>query len=130
MKHVRGTVASGIRHFQKRMKDFPEVFKRATREDLIPGTLNVKVTKQIPIREHFRIRGSEICEPEQDLLFEICRINGSWAYRIRPFNNATGSGGHGDDTLEITCSQRIPDVLEGKQVEVALFRDDIDPQDN
>jgi hypothetical protein len=33
-----------------------------------------------------RIRGVDIGYPQQDLLFEVCRINGIWAYRIRPYN--------------------------------------------
>jgi hypothetical protein len=126
MKCIRGTVVSGLRHFQRRITQFPEVFKRATGEDLFKGTLNVRVAKQIKIREHFKIRGSEINEPEQDLLFEICRINKRWAYRIRPCNVTTGSGGHGDETLEIACSEPIPNASQGSEVEVELFRDDID----
>jgi len=97
-----------------------EVFERATGERLYPGTLNVNVGQQIPIKEHFRIRGAEINEPEQDLLFEVCRINGLWAYRIRPFD-AVGGGGHGDEILEIACSKKIPNVGPGVEVEIALF---------
>jgi hypothetical protein len=73
----------------------------------------------------FRIRGIEIGEPDQDLLFEVCRINEIWAYRIRPLDLRDGSGGHGDDTLEIACSREIPDLAEKSVVEIALFRDDL-----
>jgi CTP-dependent riboflavin kinase len=113
----------GLRHFSKRMTEYPEVFEKATGERLFPGTLNVNVGKPIRVREHFRIRGTEINEPEQDLLFEVCRINRIWAYRIRPFQLATGEGGHGDHILEITCSQRIPNVGPGSEVEIAFLRD-------
>ena len=90
-------------------------------ERLYRGTLNVNVGKPIPVREHFRIRGTEINEPEQDLLFEVCRINQIWLYRIRPFHLVTGEGGHGDHILEIGCSHKIPNVLPGTEVEIALF---------
>ncbi len=126
---LKGHVVKGVRHFEKRMTNFPEVFRRATGEQLFPGTLNVRVGRKIKIKEHFRIPGKEINEREQDLLFEICRINGIWAYRIRPYRPVDGSGGHGDDTLEIACSQEIPNVPPGTMVEVTLFRDDIDPED-
>ena len=75
------------------MNEFPDVFFKATGEKLFPGTLNVKMDKPIPMKVHFRITGIEINEPEQDLLFEICRVKGFWAYRIRPLNLKTGSGG-------------------------------------
>ena len=121
---LKGSVCpedQGLKHFSKRVTDYAEVFERATGERLFPGTLNVNLGKAIPIREHFRIRGTEINEPEQDLLFEVCRINQIWAYRIRPFNLATFDGGHGDHILEIACSQKIPDVFPGTEVEIALF---------
>ena len=121
---VKGLVCpedQGLKHFSKRMTDYCEVFKKATGERLFPGTLNVNVGRAIPIREHFRIRGTEINEPEQDLLFEVCRINQIWAYRIRPLNLATFDGGHGDHILEIACSQKIPDVSPETEVEIALF---------
>jgi CTP-dependent riboflavin kinase len=116
----------GVGDFRRRMTKFPEAFARAAGEKLFPGTLNVDVKRKIPVREHFRIRGIEINEPEQDLLFEVCRINGIWAYRIRPLNLVDGRGGHGDHILEIACAQEIPDVPHGSIVEIALFRDDID----
>jgi len=124
---LKGSIdAEGLKDFSKRMTEYPEVFEKATGERLYPGTLNVNVGRAIPIREHFRIRGTEINEPEQDLLFEVCRIKGIWAYRIRPLHLATGAGGHGDHILEIACAQRIPNVVPGTEVEIALFpRNDI-----
>jgi CTP-dependent riboflavin kinase len=73
--------AEGLKHFSRRMTQYPGVFERATRERLYPGTLNVNVGERIPIKEHFRIHGKELNEPEE-FQFEICRINGLWAYRI------------------------------------------------
>jgi CTP-dependent riboflavin kinase len=126
MTGVKGRVVQGFKHFQRRMTQFPDVFRKATGENLFPGTLNVEVGRRISINEHFRIRGTEIGEPHQDLLFEVCRINEIWAYRIRPLDLRDGSGGHGDDTLEITCSREIPDLAEKSVAEIALFRDDLE----
>lgn len=111
---------AGLKHFSRRMNEYPEVFERATGEKLFPGTLNVNVGVPIKIKEHFRIHGKELNEPE-DFLFEVCRINGLWAYRIRPYD-ALGDGGHGDHILEIACHDEIPNVPPGAQVEIALFR--------
>ena len=110
---------AGCRHFFRRMTEYSDVFERATGERLIPGTLNVNVGVVVPIKEHFRIRGQELKESE-DFLFEVCRINGIWAYRIRPLD-AMGGGGHGDHIFEIACSKLIPDVPPGTVVEIALF---------
>lgn len=124
---LQGRVKQGVGHFRIRMTNYPNVFTKATGEYLIPGTVNVDVGQQVPIKEDFRILGMEINEPTQDLIFERCAINGIPAYRIRPFNPSDGSGGHGDNVLEIACSQRIPGVSEGAEVEVRLFREDIKP---
>jgi len=122
---VRGKVKQGCGHFRQRMTNFPVAFRKATGEDLFKGTLNVELENHmcIPIAEQFRIRGTEIDEPGQDLLFEVCRINGLWAYRIRPYDLCTGAGGHGDNILEIACSQQIPNVSAGSEVQIELFRD-------
>lgn len=111
---------AGLKHFSRRMNQYPRVFERATAEKLFAGTLNVNVGEPVPIKEHFRILGKELNETE-DFLFEVCRINGIWAYRIRPLD-AMGNGGHGDHILEITCHHKIPDVPPGTEVEIALFR--------
>jgi len=121
---VTGKVTSrGQGDFTRRMTDFPYVFEEATGEKLIAGTLNVDVGRAILIREDFRIQGSRINEPEQDLLFEVCRINRSlWGYRIRPYELLTGRGGHGDHILEITCSMHIPNHFPGSEVTLEFFR--------
>ncbi len=121
---LRGSIcpdAQGMKHFSRRMTQYAAAFEKATGEKLYPGTLNVDIGRRFPIREHFRIRGAEINEPEQDLLFEVCRINRIWAYRIRPFHLATGEGGHGDHIVEIACAQKIPNASPGAQVEIAFF---------
>jgi len=117
---LEGHAVGGIGDFRKRMTNFAEVFHKATGQELVKGTLNVDVGEKIPPKEHFRIAGTDIGEPEQDLLFEICRANGIWAYRIRPYNLRTGEGGHGDNILEIAASTMIPTDA---GVEIALFRD-------
>lgn len=117
---IRGVVERGCGHFRTRITDFPEVFREATGESLYAGTLNVKIGTQVPIREHFRIQ--DPVEPRQNLLFEVCRVNGLWAYRIRPCNINTNEGGHGDDTIEIACSQEVPNVGTGSTLEIDFFR--------
>lgn len=122
---ISGRVQKGVSDFGRRMTTYPEVFRRATGESMFPGTINVKVSRKIPVKEHFRILGKDINEPDQDLLFEICCINGIRAYRIRPYNLRTGEGGHGDDVIEIASSQQIPNAGEGALVEITFLRDDL-----
>jgi CTP-dependent riboflavin kinase len=110
---------AGAKDFTRRMTKYPGVFERATGEHLYPGTLNVNVGKPIRVKEHFRIHGKEISESEE-FQFEVCRINGIWAYRVRPLDT-NGRGGHGDDIIEIVCSQKIPNVSPETEVEIALF---------
>lgn len=102
------------------MTEFAATFSDATGETLHPGTMNVKIDSQLPIQEHFRT--PDPLDPNQNLLFEICRINGFWAYRIRPQNIHTGEGGHGDDTIEVACSRELPNIREGSFVEIEFFR--------
>lgn len=108
---VSGVLVHGIGAWRPRIERFLEVFRVATGQRLFPGTLNVHLDSPLPIREEFRILGSEIGEPEQDLLFERCRINGIEAFRLRPFQPATGAGGHGDHILEIVCSLELRPLL-------------------
>jgi CTP-dependent riboflavin kinase len=120
-----GPVKRGCGQWAERVsrEHFQAAFFKATGEHPAKGkgTLNVKVTRCIRIKEHFRILGKEVGEDE-DFLFEICRINDIWAYRVRPCHPVTGSGGHGDDILEIICSNEIPIRPEMK---ITLLRDDI-----
>lgn len=118
---VEGRIVRGVGHFRVRMTAYPDVFERATGEKLFPGTLNVQVAQPIPIRTDFRIEGRDINEPNQDLLFERCRINGIDAYRIRP-SDAQGNGGHGDHILEIACTQKLSGVDVDAVVKIELFR--------
>lgn len=128
---LRGRVIRGVKNFSRirlARDNFCAAYRKGTGEDLWKGTLNVEINRCIPVKEHFRIRGKEISEPEQGLLFEICRVNGIWAFRIRPYNLCTGVGGHGDSTFEIGCSKENPSITTG--VQIALFRDDIEPLEN
>jgi CTP-dependent riboflavin kinase len=120
---LRGRVVSGCKEFTWRMSRFPSAFEQAVGHALHPGTINVKVDQCVPIVEEFRIRGTQIGEPDQDLLFERCRINGIAAVRIRPYHLESGTGGHGDDTLEISSACWIPSVGLGADVEIEFFRE-------
>jgi hypothetical protein len=117
MTRICGSVQTGYGHFKVRINKFPEIFREATGEWLYPGTLNIKVEKPVQIQEHFSV--TDPFDPKQKLLLEVCRANGFWAYGIRPFNMETGEGGHGDDTIEIACSEKIP---HDGRVEVEFFR--------
>jgi CTP-dependent riboflavin kinase len=129
---LKGRVVQGCGHFRQRLASpsFRAAYRKATGEDLHKGTLNVKISRCIRIKVDFRILAADyddpIPGPKQDLLFERCLINGIPACRIRPYNPLDESGGHGDDTLEIACRQEIPNVTEGKEVQIELFRDEID----
>src|SRR5438445_4374680 len=122
---VSGTIANGVGHFRQRMLKYPEAFRQVTGENLFTGTLNIQTGRHIALNEHFRLKGTLIGEPEQDLVFEICRINRVWAYRIRPLHLATGTGAHGDSVIEIACAQELRPSLSasGVDIEVELFRE-------
>jgi len=117
---IQGTVIQGLRHFTRRMTEHAELFREATGECLFPGTLNVQIDRPEPIREHFSI--PDPIDATQDLQFEVCRINGNLAYRIRPINRQTGDGGHGDHILEIACATKLPNAGDGAVVTLGLFR--------
>ena len=108
------------------MTDYADLFEKATGQQLRKGTINVKIGREIRIKEEFRILGAELGEPDQDLLFEKCLINGVSAFRIRPYQLKTGLGGHGDDTLEIASSEWIVNAATGDEVEVTFFRNEFD----
>lgn len=119
---ISGIVTSGSRHFEKRITTYGPEFEKVTGGKLFPGTINVKVNHNIKVKEDFRLIGKNINEPDQDLIFEKCLINGIKAFRIRPLNLHDGSGGHGDNILEISSFVEIPNVHKGRRVEVTLFR--------
>jgi CTP-dependent riboflavin kinase len=104
-------VIHGWGAWRPRIEQFPEVFEAALGQRLFPGTLNVQLDTPLPIQPDFKILGEKIGEPDQDMLFEHCRVNGIEALRLRPFQPATGAGGHGDDVLEIVCSQQLRPLL-------------------
>jgi CTP-dependent riboflavin kinase len=121
---VTGKITDGIGDFRVRMTRYADVFERVTGERLFPGTLNVDIGSPLKCREDFRIRGSDIDEPEQDLLFERCVVAGKRAYRIRPFQLEGGGGGHGDNVLEIASAHELRPLLSGREdaVEIEFFR--------
>ena len=117
MVRVGGVMISGVGHFGPRMRKFADLFREATGERLQDGTLNVRMDRSVPFREHFRI--NELDDDEwgwgnEPVRSEICRIDNLWAYRIK--------GGHPADIAEITCAQLIPKT-EGERVELELFWD-------
>ena len=120
---LTGEVVKGCGHFRCRISRYPTVFQQAVGYALCPGTINVRVDRCIPIFEQFRVEGRVIGEPDQDLLFERCRINGIDAVRVRPYSLNSGGGGHGDNILEISCGCRIGGVEIGAKVEVEVFRE-------
>jgi CTP-dependent riboflavin kinase len=122
MVSVKGRVVAGVGDFGPRMIKHRDVFTDAAGEELYPGTLNVKIDREIKIQEEFKIPGADIDERGQDLLFENCLIDGIKAFRIRPFVLETGGGGHNDDTLEIASASYIPNAKVDTEVEVTFFR--------
>jgi CTP-dependent riboflavin kinase len=120
----------GCGHFSRRLTEFPQEFLKATGEVLVCGTLNLKVDREITIREHFRMLDPWKAE-NQVLLFEVCRVQGIWAYRVRPLKlDGSGGGGHGDDTLEIMCAHSIKTkdglpLQHGDVLEVELFGEEL-----
>ena len=122
---VTGHITDGVGDFRARMTRFADVFERVVGERLFPGTLNVDIGRPVKCREDFRIRGTDIGEPEQDLLFERCLIAGHRAYRIRPYQLRGGGGGHGDHVLEIASALELRPMFVGREddVEIEFFRD-------
>ena len=112
---VCGKVISGMGAWRPRIERYPEVFKSGLGQSLFPGTLNVELARPIPIRTEIRIAGALIGEPDQDMLFERCLIEGIDAFRLRPFQPATGAGGHGDHILEIVSSRELRPVIRNLQ---------------
>jgi len=122
---VTGRVVSGHGAWKPRIEAFPEVFREAIGVDLFPGTLNVELAMSLPIQEEFCIPGELIGEPDQDMLFESCLIDGIAGWRLRPFQPATGLGGHGDHILEIVSATLLrPRIVNLDQVVVEFPRRD------
>lgn len=118
---VSGVVVSGNGAWRPRIERFPEVFRAACGESLFAGTLNVQLERPLSIQPDFMIPGAEIGEPEQDMLFERCTINGVPAFRLRPYQAATGLGGHGDHILEIVSAIELRPRLAGSDRIVVEF---------
>ena len=107
MIQVVGRVISGFGAWRPRIQQFPEVFREALGVRLFPGTLNVELDAPLAIREELTILGALISEPEQDIRFERCLVDGIPGWRLRPFQPATGAGGHGDHILEIVSAVEL-----------------------
>lgn len=120
-----GRVERGVGQASRRMASSPEIYERAFGERLFPGTLNVRVERRVPLREHFRIFGiEEKNDPTQDLLVEVCLLDEIIAYRICPWRLESGLGGHGDYVIELACPQKMANMTYGSRVTVSLFWDD------
>ena len=96
----------GFAAWRPRIETLPHVFRHGSGVDLYPGTLNVEVGSPLPIQEEFTIAGERIGEPDQDMLFEACLVNGVPGWRLRPHRPATGLGGHGNHMLEIVSARQ------------------------
>jgi len=122
MLSITGEVISGVGEFRVRMSNYLEQFESVLGHPVYPGTINVLMDGELAIQEDFRIEGTSIDEPNQDLLLERCTINGVNAYRVRPLELDTGAGGHGDHVLEIICARYQPNCGAGEKVTVTFDR--------
>ncbi len=104
---VAGRVITGWGAWRPRIEQFPDVFLEGTGVRLFPGTLNILLDEPLAIQAEFQILGARIGEPEQDMLFESCLVDGFAGWRLRPFQPATGLGGHGDHILEIVSATEL-----------------------
>lgn len=119
---LRGTVVAGCGHFSRRIREFPQIFRQATGVDLFPGTINVEVDRNEALEIHEEFRSPDPIDSSQVLLFERCTINGFSGFRIRPFNVRDRSGGHGDHIIEVSSTERIPNVEAGALVVLTFQR--------
>jgi len=46
---LKGRIVEDCKNLQRRMASFPDVFKKATGQELFPGTMNVRVDRQTKI---------------------------------------------------------------------------------
>ena len=118
---VTGRVIAGVGAWRPRIEQFPDVFLEGTGQSLFPGTLNVELDEPLSIQTEFVISGAKIGEPEQDMLFESCLVNGIPGWRLRPFQPATGLGGHGDHILEIVSAVQLRPRIAGLERVVVEF---------
>ncbi len=93
--------------------------------NLHAGTLNVWVNECVAIWPEFMIEGKDLDKPNEDYLFESCKIivGGKHyaGFRVRPYHRPDGNGGNGDKCLEI-LAETIPDALPGTRVTVEFVR--------
>ena len=123
---LTGNVQKNAGAFSKRIRDFKTKFVQATHiPNLHEGTLNVWVDECVAIWPEFMIEGKELDKTEEDYLFEKCKIIvGTEEYegfRVRPYHRPDGSGGNGDNCLEI-IAEPIPNALPGAIVILEFVR--------
>lgn len=123
---ITGKVQKNAGAFSKRISDFTQTFVHATGiPNLHAGTLNVWSDEYVAIWPDFMIKGEDLDNPDQDCLFEGCKIivDGKEysGFRVRPFHRPTGGGGNGDKCLEI-IAETIPGVVADKMVTLEFTR--------
>lgn len=127
MRKLYGKIHEGNCDFTRRMDAHPSQFHAITGKKLYPGTLNVDLGKghEIQIQPDFVLQGSAINEPEQDLLFEVCLVNGRRAYWVRPYNHEERRGGHDDRIIEIISTEHLRSScgFDENRIEITLFRE-------
>ena len=126
---VKGTVRGGAGHFTPRMTRYKAAFDHAAGVELVPGTMNVHLHggQSVPIRSDAVVQGENIEDGKQDFLIEKCLVNGFPAFRIRPYDRITGSGGWGDHVSELASTVNLRAFLnltDGSEVEIEFFRDE------
>jgi hypothetical protein len=122
-----GTVRKNAGVFSMRLRSFKEKFAAATGiPNLHEGTLNVWFDECVAIWPEFMIDGKELDNPDQDCLFESCKIivdsRVYSGFRVRPYHRPTGGGGNGDKCMEIVA-ETIPGVAPGTDVTLEFTRD-------
>ena len=125
MKKIKGNVDTGCGHMGPRLTDNYEKFKECIGTDFHKGTLNIKIDKNIEIKEDCKLSAIDVPndrDPGQDYIFEKCKVTGKEGYyRIVPFKDGKCRG-HGNDTLEIV-GEFIPDIKKGDEIEIEFYRD-------
>ncbi len=124
---ITGEVRKNAGAFSVRIKAFKAKFVEATGiPDLHEGTLNVWAEECVAIWPQFMIEGSDLDKPNEDYLFENCKVivDGKEydGFRVRPYHRPDGGGGNGDKCMEIIAGT-IPGVKLGMSVTLEFARD-------
>jgi hypothetical protein len=100
------------------MRKFADLFREVTGEPMLHfGTLNVRMDREVPFREHFQIAElvGDVWGWRGPVRFEICRIDSMWAYGIK--------GGWADQRIAEICGRTIPKGINDR-VELEFFGED------